>query len=87
MDSVASFSSWNGAQFNSALIALGGVNIQNALARPAPATSAGVEGDFAGDMLFAEDTGTWYLYYCIADWTSPGTADIWVRWAQTGTTW
>jgi len=87
MDSVVTFSSYNGVQFNSAIVALGGVNIQNALARPAPATSAGVEGDFAGDMFFAEDTGTWYLYYCIADWTSPGTADIWVRWAQTGTTW
>jgi hypothetical protein len=86
MDSVASFSSWNGAQFNSAIIALGGVNIQNALARSAPATSAGVEGDFAGDMLFAEDTGTWYLYYCIADWTD-GLSDIWLRWAPTDTTW
>ncbi len=87
MDSVVTFSSYNGAQFNSAIVALGGVNIQNALARPAPATSAGAEGDFAGDLLFAEDGGTWYIYYCIADWTSPGTADIWVRWAQTGTTW
>ena len=86
MDSVVTFSSYNGAQFNSAIVALGGVNIQNALARPAPATSAGVEGDFAGDMFFAEDTGTWYLYYCIADWTD-GLSDIWVRWAQTGTTW
>jgi hypothetical protein len=86
MDSVVTYSSYNGAQFNSAIVALGGVNIQNALARPAPATSAGVEGDFAGDMFFAEDTGTWYLYYCIADWTD-GLSDIWVRWAQTGTTW
>lgn len=86
MDSVVTFSSYNGAQFNSAIVALGGVNIQNALARPAPATSAGVEGDFAGDMLFAEDGGTWYLYYCTADWVD-GLSDIWVRWAQTGTTW
>lgn len=86
MDSVVTFSSYNGAQFNSAIVALGGVNIQNALARPAPATSAGVEGDFAGDMFFAEDGGTWYLYYCIADWVD-GLSDIWVRWAQTGTTW
>lgn len=87
MDSVVTFSSYNGAQFNSAIVALGGVNIQNTLARPAPTTSAGVSGDFEGDMFFAQDGGTWYLYYCTADWTSPGTADIWVRWAQTGTTW
>ena len=86
MDSVVTFSSYNGAQFNSAIVALGGVNIQNALARPAPATSNGVSGDFEGDMLFAQDGGTWYLYYCTADWTD-GVADIWVRWAQTGTTW
>lgn len=86
MDSVATFSSYNGAQFNSALIALGGFNIQNTLARPAPATSNGVSGDFEGDMFFAQDGGTWYLYYCTADWTD-GVADIWVRWAQTGTTW
>ena len=86
MDSVVSFSSYNGAQFNSAIVALGGVNIQNALARPAPATSAGVADDFEGDILFAQDGGTWYLYYCIADYTD-GLSDIWVRWAVSGTTW
>ena len=86
MDSVATFSSYNGAQFNSAIIALGGFNIQNSLARPAPATSVGVADDFAGDILFAQDGGTWYLYYCIADYTD-GLSDIWVRWAVSGTTW
>lgn len=86
MDSVVSFSSYNGAQFNSAIVALGGVNIQNTLARPAPATSAGVADDFEGDILFAQDSGTWYLYYCIADYTD-GLSDIWVRWAVSGTTW
>jgi hypothetical protein len=86
MDSVVTFSSYNGAQFNSAIVALGGLNIQNALARPAPATSKGVSGDFEGDILFAQDGGTWYLYYCTADWVD-GVADIWVRWAQSGTTW
>jgi hypothetical protein len=86
MDSVASFSSYNGAQFNSALIALAGFNIQNTLGRLAPATSKGVADDFEGDMLFAQDGGTWYLYYCTADYTN-GVPDIWVRWAQSGTTW
>lgn len=86
MDSVVTFSSYNGAQFNSAIVALGGLNVQNTLARPAPATSKGVSGDFEGDILFAQDGGTWYLYYCIADWVD-GVADIWVRWAQSGTTW
>lgn len=86
MDSVVTFSSYNGAQFNSAIVALGGLNVQNTLARPAPATSKGVSGDFEGDILFAQDGGTWYLYYCTADWVD-GVADIWVRWAQSGTTW
>lgn len=86
MDSVATFSSYNGVQFNSPVVSLGGVNIQNASARPAPASSLGVVDDAAGDMLFAEDGGTWYLYYCIANYTD-GLSNIWVRWAQSGTTW
>jgi hypothetical protein len=86
MDSVASFSSYNGAQFNSAIIALGGFNIQNNLARPAPASSTGTAEDFAGDILFAQDGVDWYLYYCIADYTD-GLSDIWLRWAVTDTTW
>lgn len=84
MTSVAQFSSYNGAQFNSAIVALGGFNLQNTLARTAPASSLGVDGDFGGDMFFAEDTGTWYLYYCTADYD--GVTNIWVRWAA-GATW
>lgn len=85
MTSVVQFSAYNGAQFNSAIVALGGFNLQNTLGRTAPATAAGVEGDFEGDMFFAQDGGTWYLYYCTADWVD-GLSDIWVRWAA-GATW
>jgi hypothetical protein len=47
-----------------------------------PGDSTGQEGDKAG-MIAVDSTS---MYYCIADWASPGTADIWVKqdWSTTG---
>lgn len=48
----------------------------------APATSKGQSGDKAGMIAFSNTA----IYYCKADWVSPGTADIWNRqiFANTG---
>lgn len=48
----------------------------------APVTSKGQSGDKAGMIAFSNTA----IYYCKADWVSPGTADIWNRqiFANTG---
>jgi hypothetical protein len=52
------------------------------IASTAPANSTGADGDRAGMIAFDATS----IYYCIADWASPGTADIWVKqdWTDTG---
>ena len=47
-----------------------------------PANSTGADGDRAGMVAFDSTS----IYYCIANWASPGTADIWVKqdWGTTG---
>jgi hypothetical protein len=47
----------------------------------APATSKGQSGDRAGMIAFNSTA----IYYCKADWVSPGTADIWNRQIFTNT--
>ena len=49
----------------------------------APTTNKGVEGDRAG-MIAVNNT---YLFVCIADWVSPGTANIWTRTTLTTSSW
>lgn len=46
-----------------------------------PATSKGVSGDKTGMIAFSNTA----IYYCKADWVSPGTADIWNRQLFTNT--
>jgi hypothetical protein len=49
----------------------------------APTTNKGVEGDRAG-MIAVDNT---YLYVCVADWASPGSANIWTRTTLTTSAW
>jgi hypothetical protein len=49
----------------------------------APSTNKGVEGDRAG-MIAVNNT---YLFVCIADWVSPGSANIWTRTTLTTSAW
>jgi hypothetical protein len=51
------------------------------IAKLAPATSKGVEGDRQG--MIAADAN--YLYVCVADWTD-GVANIWSRTAISAST-
>ena len=55
-------------------------NVQ--IASTAPSDSTGADGDRAGMVAFDSTS----IYYCIANWASPGTADIWVKqdWGTTG---
>ena len=47
-----------------------------------PVDSTGVNGDQTGDIAFDATS----VYFCIADWVAPGTANIWVKqdWSTTG---
>jgi len=47
-----------------------------------PANSTGASGDEAGMIAFDSTS----VYYCIADWAAPGSANIWVKqdWSTTG---
>lgn len=47
-----------------------------------PGASTGQNGDKQGMIAFDATS----IYYCIADWAAPGTADIWVKqdWGTTG---
>ena len=55
-------------------------NVQ--IASTAPSDSTGADGDRSGMIAFDATS----IYYCIADWASPGTANIWVKqdWGTTG---
>jgi len=58
-------------------------NIKNLVIGSIPPTdSTGADGDRAG-MVAVDSTS---IYYCIANWAAPGTADIWVKqdWGTTG---
>ena len=58
-------------------------NIKNlAIGSTAPTDSTGADGDRAGMIAFDSTS----IYYCIANWASPGTANIWVKqdWGTTG---
>jgi hypothetical protein len=64
----------------------GSINVNNALfvsTATAPTTSTGADGDAAGTVIITNG----YIYRCVADWESPGTADIWVRVAFNATPW
>lgn len=83
MTSIAEFGQTNGILFNQIVALVGGLLYADTTA--VPATSVGDPNDAVGMVRFGEDSGTYYIYYCTADYD--GVADIWVRWAQTGTTW
>jgi hypothetical protein len=58
-------------------------NIKNlAIGSTPPTDSTGADGDKAGMIAFDSTS----IYYCIANWASPGTANIWVKqdWGTTG---
>jgi hypothetical protein len=64
----------------------GAINVNNALfvsTATAPTTSTGADGDAAGTVIITNG----YIYRCVADWASPGTANIWVRVAFNATPW
>lgn len=83
MTKVAEFGQTNGIQLLLPLVLFAGFTYLDPT--PVPSTSIGDPGDSAGMVRFGEDGGTYYIYYCFADYD--GVADIWARWAQTGTTW
>ncbi len=73
----------NSVQAASTKLTIRGTKLNIAGGTPyVPSDSTGATGDEAGDVAFDSTS----IYFCIADWASPGTADIWVKqdWSITG---
>lgn len=73
LDSYVNGTLYGGATSNAKNLAIGSTP---------PTDSTGADGDRAGMIAFDSTS----IYYCIANWASPGTANIWVKqdWGTTG---